>query len=497
MSEDNIIGYVDPRVSFPGEKPAVKVSCTLDTFVSQGFRLVAGLMARPSRIDGWKPFPSKVIKASLNSAASAPLHKSKHGEVAYWKERTRPTFLRPLESGSFNGKVDGFRVEKRSWAGHINTLLDLDFSLNISTDKVRDASGYERHGELINGPFRAVTGHNWDASQTAWTHASYGYGAIQFHDDDLDDAMWENTFVLDLPENLLSGCYGITVNDRESTDFVPFFVRPDPNAKRIPPVALIIPTFTYAGKVAAHFNPLTTYQNIAYATSIFTTSLEKRPNPGVSLYDSHNDGSGTVFSSLRRPVLKRRPDDSMWLFDGPREFSADLWFVDFLDRELGAQGFDVITDHDISAGCRIKDEERSNEQLLFISRGLESEAIFGDFGLVQGAASGDEIDRMDYALGTHKNAIMIAKTKLARGHSDEYMLFNEETLYPMVKLVKLHGTTSDKICRDIVYFETPSEGAVFSIGSINWVGALAWKAFDNNVARMTATVLHEFVRLCR
>lgn len=32
-------------------------------------------------------------------------------------------------------------------------------------------------------------------------------------------------------------------------------------------------------------------------------------------------------------------------------------------------------------------------------RRLESEAIIGDFGLVQGAASGDGTDRMDYAFG--------------------------------------------------------------------------------------------------
>lgn len=96
MSEDNIIGYVDPLVSFPGEKPAVKVSCTRDTFASQVFRLrqaLSTLMAPPSRIDGWKPFPGKLIKASPNSAASAPLHKSNHGEVAYWKERTRYLFF--------------------------------------------------------------------------------------------------------------------------------------------------------------------------------------------------------------------------------------------------------------------------------------------------------------------------------------------------------------------------------------------------------------------
>lgn len=51
------------------------------------------------------------------------------------------------------------------------------------------------------------------------------------------------------------------------------------------------------------------------------------------------------------------------------------------------------------AGYGIKDEVRPNEQLSVMFRRLESEAIIGDFGLVQGAASGDGTDRMDYAFG--------------------------------------------------------------------------------------------------
>lgn len=61
-------------------------------------------------------------------------------------------------------------------------------------------------------------------------------------------------------------------------------------------------------------------------------------------------------------------------------------------------------------------------------------------------------------------------------------------------MVKTTGTTSDKIRSDIVFFETRSGGAVFSVGSINWIGAMAWKAFDNNVARITANVLQDFLR---
>lgn len=300
-----------------------------------------------------------------------------------------------------------------------------------------------------------------------------------------------------------------------------------------------------------------------------------------------------------------------WGFGGPRELPADLWFIGFLDKELGPGNYDVITDHDLSRygtplllryqvaltgshpeyptyamldaydtflaagrffmylggngyywvtghdadpkrthrlevrradqGCRvfglppghwflaltgeqgglwrsrgrtpnricglgsdacgmgqgapygIVPEARQNPKLAFLFKGhgLEENDIIGDFGLVQGAASGDEIDRLDYSLGTPENAVLVATSKLAGGHSDNYALFNEEILFPMVNTL---GTTSDKVRSDLVYFDTASGGAVFGVGSINWVGSLAWKNYDNNAAQITANALHEFVR---
>lgn len=153
-----------------------------------------------------------------------------------------------MKSATFNGKIDGFKVEATS-AGRVETLLDFDFSVGIPTDEVRDVSGKNHHGTLINAPARAVTGHDWDASQVDWTHASCGYGAIHFHDDDLDDASWDTIFELQIPPDLKSGCYGVHVDDGVTVDIIPFFVRPDPSVDDPPPVALIMPTFTYIGKL--------------------------------------------------------------------------------------------------------------------------------------------------------------------------------------------------------------------------------------------------------
>jgi N,N-dimethylformamidase len=45
---------------------------------------------------------------------------------------------------------------------------------------------------------------------------------------------------------------------------------------------------------------------------------------------------------------------------------------------------------------------------------------------------------------------------------------------------------------DVVFFETPGGGAVFSVGSISWFGALARRNYDNDVARLTANVVRRF-----
>ena len=144
-------------------------------------------------------------------------------------------------------------------------------------------------------------------------------------------------------------------------------------------------------------------------------------------------------------------------------------------------------------GYGITEEARSDPRLAFLfhGAGLETATTIGDVGLVQRAASGDEIDRLDYNLGTPRNAVIIATSKLAGGHSDDYLLFNEESMFPMTNTT---GTTSDKIRSDLVFFETAAGGAVFSVGSMNWVGALAWKNYENDVAQITANALHEFVR---
>jgi hypothetical protein len=72
---------------------------------------------------------------------------------------------------------------------------------------------------------------------------------------------------------------------------------------------------------------------------------ERWKDLGLSHYDVRRDGSAVVFSSAKRPLLNNRPDYVNWTGHRPRELSAELIMIGFMDK-LGI-AFDVLTDHDL------------------------------------------------------------------------------------------------------------------------------------------------------
>jgi hypothetical protein len=131
----------------------------------------------------------------------------------------------PNATDFFNGRIDGFSI--RAGAFRAETLLvKYDFSLNMSDDIATDISGHGHNGLLINAPTRAVTGHDWDGSEPDWTRAKTGYGAIHFHEDDMDDANWATDFSITIPPNARSGAYAVKVETTygRDSDYITFFV---------------------------------------------------------------------------------------------------------------------------------------------------------------------------------------------------------------------------------------------------------------------------------
>ena len=79
-----------------------------------------------------------------------------------------------------------------------------DFSQKISTDKIIDLGPNKLVGNLVNGPMRAATGHNWNGSVKSWNQNKDHYGAIHFHEDDLIDCKWDTNLKIKTPHSAIS-----------------------------------------------------------------------------------------------------------------------------------------------------------------------------------------------------------------------------------------------------------------------------------------------------
>ena len=142
---------------------------------------------------------------------------------------------------------------------------------------------------------------------------------------------------------------------------------------------------------------------------------------------------------------------------------------------FAAQGFDRAT-------YFVRDPHVDESRAAWILEGVPDERI-GTSGLGGGAA-GQEVDRYDMRLGSPAHAVVVAS---ATDFGPDMLRTKEE----------FEGSiwfpTPDPMVRaDIVFYETPAGGAVFSVGSISWFGALARDGFDNDIARITANVVRRF-----
>ena len=123
----------------------------------------------------------------------------------------------------------------------------------------------------------------------------------------------------------------------------------------------------------------------------------------------------------------------------------------------------------------------------WIFEGIDEDELLGDFGLSGGGAAGFELDWLDPSLGSPPHALVLARSE---PQDDTFMLVPEEILNHYGNRPGLPA--EDLIRSEIVFFETPNGGAVFSVGSITFCGSLPHNDFDNNISRMTDNVLRRF-----
>lgn len=127
-------------------------------------------------------------------------------------------------------------------------------------------------------------------------------------------------------------------------------------------------------------------------------------------------------------------------------------------------------------------------RVAFLRQGIESAArpgaVFGERGMMGGGAAGHELDRADVTLGTPRHALVVACGIVEEA---SYQPVNEERrdhTWP--------GRREDIIRADVTFFETAAGGAVFSVGSMNFIGALPVDGYTNTAARMIENVIRRF-----
>ncbi len=127
-----------------------------------------------------------------------------------------------------------------------------------------------------------------------------------------------------------------------------------------------------------------------------------------------------------------------------------------------------------------------HKKVAWIFDGVGDEELLGDFGLALGGAAGVELDRYDLALGTPPHTLLLASSI---NHTDNYPLVSEEITYAFPGR---GGSQDSQVRGDMVYFTTPSNGAVFAAGSIAWSQALPCKGGENNIGIIMRNLLDAF-----
>jgi N,N-dimethylformamidase len=127
-------------------------------------------------------------------------------------------------------------------------------------------------------------------------------------------------------------------------------------------------------------------------------------------------------------------------------------------------------------------------RVAFLREGIEDAALpgasFGERGLMGGGAAGHELDRADVTLGTPRHALIVASAVV---HAPSYQPVNEERrdhTWP--------GPREAVIRSDLTFFETPGGGAVFSVGSMNFIGALPVDGYASPAARLIQNLVRRF-----
>lgn len=210
-------------------------------------------------------------------------------------------------------------------------------------------------------------------------------------------------------------------------------------------------------------------------------------------------GNGFYWRTSYHPELPgviemRRGEDGIrtWAAEGGEYYHSFTGELGGMWRRMGrapqsvagagmtAQGFDLSTYYERTSAS-------FDPRVAFAFEGVGASERIGQFGLIGSGAAGWEVDRADTRLGTPPHALVVAT---ATDFTASYHWMKEELTHTHSAIT---GETCPLVRCDMVFYETPNGGAVFSTSSIAWSGALSHNGYDNNVSRITENVVRRFI----
>jgi N,N-dimethylformamidase beta subunit-like protein len=586
------------RLTLPRALPAGHWTTVAAGFTGDGSQM--SLMAKSVDPHGFGTEIAQVTGEGLrleDKLASLPLT---------FAARSTGRKIAPKMTGFFNGRLEspvmlvriptGTDIDAyQSGAERVQQPAALwDFGRDFAASKISERVG-GLDGELANLPSRGVTGSKWDGSSQKFLEKPEHYCAVHFHDDDLEDCAWDETFSFDLPRDLASGIYAAKLTADDAEHHVVFLVEERSGENRAD-IAFLASSLTYLAYSNEHYDfDDANMEMKGGAVATYDASdlyMNEHRELGLSTYDRHSDGYGVFYSSARRPLFSMHVKHKIWALNADthitdwleaRRLPYDLitdhavhaeglsrlsrykvvitgthpeywttpmweamtrylaaggrlmylggngfywrtalhpqkpWLLELRRAETGARYWEsepgeaymsftgeysglwrraatppqklvglgtVATGFDYSSYYRRRPES-NDPRARFIFEGVDEE-ILGDFGSIGGGAAGSEIDRADPWLGTPAHALILARSE---EHTRQYNVAPEETTFHHPTI---NGQEAEKCYADLLFFETPKGGAVFSTGSISWAASLAHNGYANNISRMTENVVRRF-----
>ncbi|MGB7301749.1 MAG: N,N-dimethylformamidase beta subunit family domain-containing protein [Burkholderiaceae bacterium] len=228
-----------------------------------------------------------------------------------------------------------------------------DFSDQPDSDQITDKGPAACHGRLINTPVRAVKGAFWTGRNMVWHQAPDEYGAIHFHDDDIDNCHWPVCYEWTVPAGTRSGIYALMLRAGGHEENVPFHVVP-PVGKANARLAVLASTITYTiygNNARPEWDADPQWQQQWRDQAARWQAYPHNPGDhreyGLSTYNNHPDGSGISIASWHRPMLGMRlgyityPNEEIRA-SGLRHFPADSHLIAWLEHK--GYEYDIITD---------------------------------------------------------------------------------------------------------------------------------------------------------